>query len=377
MEPGGDATFSVINGLTGGNGFWGTVIGGSTTTLKVHGNHKRSITFPSSAGNNFMVTQPGIMADSGSRSSIYFLFDTIPNGNLKINPIEVSQSGGSTCFGITVNTSGQLAIYDKTFAIQATGSTILSTNTWYRISVTYTITNGTTNSINVYLNGLSEIVASNISVNTTSSILAFGFTETAYGGAGVNMYYSDFYVDNGSSGDTGNIWVTAKRPLSNGTLNQWITQVGTFGSGYGTGHAPQVNERPLSTVNAWSITSASLQVEEYTIESKSQGDFDISFTSIIDYTGWVSTKVGSASTGNIIVAGVATNIAVLTTNGIFTKAAGSSTYPTGNTDIGMDTNAVNQLFTLNECGILVAFIPPVQPTITGINTITGAQSITF
>ncbi len=66
-------------------------------------------------------------------------------------------------------------------------------------------------------------------------------------------YFDDIYVDNGSDlSDPGNVHVTAKRPGSNGLSNGFATQIGSGGSGFGSGHAPQVNERPLSNTNGWS-----------------------------------------------------------------------------------------------------------------------------
>ena len=57
--------------------------------------------------------------------------------------------------------------------------------------------------------------------------------------------------------DPGAILVTAKRPFTNGTTEDgFTTQIGASGSGYGSGHTPQVNERPLSQTNGWSVIGA-------------------------------------------------------------------------------------------------------------------------
>ncbi|WP_323162301.1 hypothetical protein, partial [Pseudomonas fluorescens] len=78
--------------------------------------------------------------------------------------------------------------------------------------------------------------------------------------------------DSSALTDPGNIWVAAKRPNANGTTNGFTTQIGSGGSGYGSGHSPQVNERALSTTNGWSMVGAGAAVtEEYNIESKSTG----------------------------------------------------------------------------------------------------------
>src|SRR6185436_9856514 len=123
---------------------------------------------------------------------------------------------------------------------------------------------------------------------------------------------SDHYVDSSASlTDTGNIWVTAKRPNANGTTNGFTTQIGSGGSGYGTGHSPQVNERVLSTTNGWSMVGAGSAVtEEYNIESAAAGDIDISSANYVDVMGWVYASSLVNETASIIVNGVSSNISL-------------------------------------------------------------------
>ncbi len=141
-------------------------------------------------------------------------------------------------------------------------------------------------------------------------------------------------------------------------MNEWTTQVGSGGSGYGTGHSPQVNEQPVSGTNAWSIASASLKTEEYTIEAANVGDTDVSSArkyALIDYVGWASAKVATNGNRNMIVNGVTALKALITTNTTVFQIAGSTTYPSGATAIGFNNNSVNNLTTLNECGIMLAY----------------------
>ena len=214
------------------------------------------------------------------------------------------------------------------------------------------------NTINVFLNGVLEISWVNVAMSGTGTAFLQFMTSTAMLSATFS-WFADIYVDDGNTAtDPGNIIVTAKRPFANGTLNEWTTQVGAGSSGYGSGHALQVNERPLSLTNAWSITNAALKTEEYTIEGAAVGDLDLTNPNyrIVDYMGWANLKCASAQTGNIIVNGVASNVSLTTTATVFLKAAGSTIYPSGATAIGADTNTVNALFTLAECGILVAAV---------------------
>lgn len=352
LEPGGDADFLV--GTT--NGFWDTVTNApAIVTDFVHGNHIKSIQYRAS-NNDIISTASGTVSDAGSRISFYVYFIGFASVGATVTLAQVRNATNN--IGIRINSSGVLQLWNNAVAQIGTNGATLSTGIWYRISLAYTITSTTVNRFELFVDGVSSISITNATIAlTVSTFFRIGNVNT---NSGLDFRSSDHYIDNSNSlTDTGDIWVTAKRPVADGTSVQFTTQIGAGGSGYGSGHSPQVNERPLSVTNGWSIQSASKQTEEYTIEAKNVGDIDISSATIVDYMGWISCKVGSNSTGNIIVGGTATNISVTTTATLFKKIVGSSTYPAGNTDIGMDTNTVNQLFSLYECGVLVAYIPTI------------------
>ncbi len=350
LEPGGDATFQAVS-VTG---FWANAFQVAIATDFVHGTHVKSLKY--NVGFASRVRTPtGVVSDAGGRFSYYLYLVAYPASASSIVSVEKSANSGTFYLGLT--TGGILRVFKTNAGTQlGTDGPTLNLSQWYRISVAYTLTSTTINRIEVFVDGVSAISITN------ATLTQVGSTDIQWGNdnadASLNMRTSDHYIDNSSSlTDPGNIWVTAKRPFSNGTNNQFTTQIGAGGSGYGSGHSPQVNERPLSNTNGWSIQNAAKQTEEYSIEAKSVGDIDISTATIVDFLGWVDCKVGVNSTGNIIIAGSASNISVTTTETLFTKIAGSTTYPAGNTDIGMDTNTINQLFSLYECGVIVAFIP--------------------
>lgn len=339
LEPGSDATFTVV--ANSGAGFWDIVSGAPASVSDfVHGTHQRSI---QCRPNNADVLFTTNLADSGTRISMYVYLVAYPASNRTL------WDTNSAEFSLGISTTGVLSF-------KGTSGSTLALNTWYRISMAYTVTSSTVNEFRIFVNGVQDITKSNQVLSATGSTqLRFGniSTDTTY-----DVRFSDIYIDGlASLTDPGDIWVTAKRPFANGALNEFTTQIGAGGSGYGSGHSPQVNERPLSNTNGWSIQNAALKTEEYTIEGLSTGDFDLTTATLIDYIGWIDAKVGSNSTGNIIVNGVTSNISVTTTEKIFTKKTTSSTYPSGTSAIGIDNNAVNQLFSLYECGVLVAFIP--------------------
>lgn len=353
LEPGGDATFNVAT--TTGGGFWLTSFGAATIASDfVHGSHQRSIKLLSTAGGGVQ-TQVGVCSDSGTRISLYVYIAALPTADDFLFSI---QSSSVDILQLFITPSGVLQIKkDLTTQIGSNGST-LSTGTWYRISLAYKITNTTVNRFELFVNGIS-----NISI-TNATISAVGTDRLLFGSFNSNSTFStrvsDIYVDNSISlTDPGDIWVTAKRPNANGTTNGFTTQIGAGGSGYGTGHSPQVNERALSTANGWSMVGAGSAVtEQYNIEAKSAGDTDISTGTVIDYMGWLSAQALIAAGANITVNGISTAISLTTAATIFTKTASSTTYPEGTgADIGIITDTTLTTVSLYETGIIVAYIP--------------------
>lgn len=356
LEPGGDANFLASGGI---NSFWDSNANAIATDF-VHGSHIKSISTASGTFNS-MDTTIGSAADAGTRLSFYVYFATLPTSGKQNFALFRDSVGGTNCFSITVQSTGVLQLWRgyNTAQIGSDGATI-SAGVWYRISLAYTITSSSVNRLELFVNSVS-------SISVTNATIVVGATNVRFGNNTVNtssIRFSDFYMDNSSSlTDTGNIWVTAKRPNANGTTNGFTTQVGAGGSGYGSGHSPQVNERPLSTTNGWGITSVGSAItEEYNIESKATGDIDISTATIIDTMGWVSFQANIAETINIIINGTNYSQAATTSATLYKKFVGSSTYPAGTgADIGVQTDTTITLTNLYECGVLVAYTPYVAP----------------
>lgn len=357
-ESGSDAT----QGLE----FYTTSLGGSGAAVSSDSSQfvtgLRSIKCLTGTSGQFATfSKAAILQDAGTRISFRARFGTFPNATSLI--LQCENSGSTRRIGIGITSGGivQAFYYNgTTFAQIGSNGSTLSTGVWYQYTFCYTVTSASVNEIRIYKNGVLDITITNASIATTFVNAEFGWGINGATNNGISMWMDDLYVDDSNAlTDPGNIHVTAKRPNANGTLNEWTTQIGAGGSGYGSGHSPQVNERPISTTNGWSFQNAAKKTEEYSIENAATGDADLTNATIIDSVGWVYAKVGSASTGNIIVKGVATNISVTTSYALYTKIAGSAVYPAGNTDIGMDTNTINQLFSLAECGILVVYIPAV------------------
>jgi hypothetical protein len=356
LDAGGDQVQDVV---TFPSGTSGTVSWDSTVRNTGTGSYLLNTSSP--AVNAILREKLGTVSDT-SRFSARLRISGLPAAE-NIAFIAVNNSAEQGVFNIALNTNGKLSIRCNGVDV-ATGTFVFAANTQTRVSCGYTITNTTTFTITVYINGTQDVTISNNTLARTGSD-HIQFFATSGSGTNYKIWVDDIYCDNGS-GNTdpgasaawqpGALCVTNKRPFSNGTNVQYVTGIGADpGSPYGSGHAVRVNEQPLSQTNGWSVTNAAKQTEEYTIEGLTVGDCDLTYTTLVDFMGWVQEKVGSASTGNIIVAGSATNISVTTAYTLFLKAAGSTTYPAGNTDIGVDTNTVNQLFSLSECGVLFAF----------------------
>ncbi len=364
LEPGGDATFNVA--LTSAGGLWGALFTTpSIATDFVHGSHIKSISYRPGFG-DAVETPVGVIADSGTRGSVFIYLNALPSSTTTI--ISYRNNGGNA-IAVRLTSGGVLQLWNAAVAQVGSNGSTLSTGVWYRLCVAYTVTSTTINEIRLFKDGTIDISVTN------GTFAGTGFDRLRIGNVSTNstldIRTSDLYVDNSSAlTDTGQIWVTAKRPNANGTTNGFTTQIGSGGSGYGTGHSPQVNERALSTTNGWSIVGAGSAVtEEYNIENLATGDINLTGAVIIDYMGWVSAKTLSAETASIIVNNVTSNISLTTTITVFTKIAGSASYPAGTgTDIGIITTTALTTVSLYEAGIIVAYRP------TGISTSSSVSS---
>lgn len=347
LEPGGDATFD----LNASIGFWSYLGGGATLVSDfVHGVHQKSIRhFSTTVDTRSQVNN--VVQDTGTRMSVYIYLSALPTATACLF--------GNYWFQVRITSAGVLQLWSNSAYLGISGST-LSTGQWYRLSIAYTITSTTVNEFRVFKNGVSDMSATNVTLTAVGGAFSVG---SVAADATFDFRASDHYVDDSSSlTDTGDIWVTAKRPNANGTTNGFSTQIGSGGSGYGTGHSPQVNERALSTTNGWSMVGAGAAVtEEYNIEAKGTGDIDISAATIVDWLGWVSVSaLAGTPTIQIILDGANNAQAINTTITLYTKIKGSSTYPTGTgADIGIVTGTDLTTESFYECGVIVSYIPAV------------------
>ena len=357
LEPGGDATFNVA--LTSAGGFWNTVTGTPTVATDfVHGNHKKSIRYAVNAVTDIRT----ITAFAGSaRISYYTYFNALPSATSTLGV--VFNSSANVVFRIRITSAGVLQLWNDTAQIGSNGST-LSTGIWYRLCLAFTWTSSSVNELRFFKDGSSDISVTNGTLGTGTPQY-FGFGNLS-GNLTLDVRTSDHYIDDSNSlTDTGNIWVTAKRPNANGTTNGFTTQIGAGGSGYGSGHSPQVNERALSNTNGWSMVGAGSAItEEYNIEAKNIGDIDISAATIVDWLGWADMSSLAGETVQMILNGANVGQNITSSETLYYNVKGSATYPAGTgADIGITTATSLTTVSLYECGVVVAYIPSSVSTI--------------
>lgn len=322
----------------------------------------------------------GVVADAGGRVC-FWLNTSQATPSVATSLLSVRNSGGSFNYALGVSTSNKVVL-QILGASAKTGTVTIAISTWYEICVTQVITSSASYTVKVFVNGTLDVTGTQADGNMTNTVSTrfhlgpqtngaiSSFTATSAG----TWWFDDVYSDNSAANtDPGLVLVTAKRPFSNGTANAFTTrQLGTTDSGYGTGHAPKVNERPIAD-NGWGVLNTAVATEEYNIEGQSVGDVDITGRTIVGYMGWIRARVDSTSNTpvhHIIINNVATTKTMSTATSTFEQLVTSATFPAGTgTDIGMDaqytTTAHNTNFT--ESGLEFAYL---QASTTASTTIT-------
>lgn len=354
MDPATQATF--------GQHFW-DISGG--TVESVNSPLKYGIRSTRLSGANSQLGRTAVMADAGRRVTFWVYFDGVSTLDNPITRV-IASNGSDIVFQLFTDTTGQFLSLSDGGGNRKTGTVAILPFRWYRIAFSYVIVSASNWTVNVYLTetdgkeGTLALSASNADFTLT---FTSGTEFRIFNGDGANFpsNFSPIYIDDGTNlTDPGDVRVTAKRPFSNGTTNGFTTQIGSGGSGYGSGHAPQVNERPLDTANGWSIINAgSVVTEEYNIEARDAGDIALPVTHrVLGQMGWVYTDALLAETGQLILKGADTPISITTTPTLFTVINDGDYPPGSGADIGEKTDATVTTVNLYEAGILVAYLEP-------------------
>lgn len=368
METGTDSTqdFTFFSSTTAGVN--STITSDSTVSNTGPRSFKVNTT---AAGVGVYTSSPAATAaDAGTRLSMWVRFSGIASISTPTIFVSPQTTGNLIVIGLGINTNGTLRICGRG-ATAIDGIHPLGDGSFYHIVFSYKITSTTNWSAKVWVNDILELVTTNVDgtlATTGTNYWRFGYVSSASVDSFSSMsilttWYDDIYIDDGTGVDnTGNIKVTSKRPVSNGTLNEFTTQIGSGGSGYGSGHSPQTNEQPLSTTNGWSKSNTTLAYEVYVVEGAAVGDVDITNRTIVDYIGWIYAKVDSTANtpSHAIVMGATAAPRTMTTSYAFYFAPrGVASYPSGTDDIGMYAGYITtpHLTSLAENGIVIAYNP--------------------
>jgi hypothetical protein len=320
---------------------------------------------------------PAVLSDT-MRHSVRLLFSTTAPSVNTAFMFYTTANNAAQAMAFGIDTTGVLRMCFDGVASKA-GKTVLTALTFYRICVSVNIVSTTNFTINLYLQqpgqstGVLEIQLTNAdgTLNRTGiSDFKPGINDAvgsydaniAQNTAVMTVWYDNFFANTGTDTlDPGDVECAGKRTFANGTTNGFTTQIGAGGSGYGSGHAPQVNEQPLNTANGWSMVGAGAAVtEEYNIEGQSVGDVNIPVDArIVGAEAWVYAAATVNETASMVAdGGTGTNIALTNTPTLFTNDIPVPTqYPAGTgTDIGIITTTALSTVSLYECGIMIAFI---------------------
>lgn len=202
----------------------------------------------------------------------------------------VSIGGLSWRVGPCITTNSKLRFASTGTFTGSEGATTLSADTWYQIILAWDWTSQTVNSFRCWLrpeggSATLELSEDNITLSSTQAptrIRHQGYKTDA----ALRCYISDIYVDDGGLTATGDIRVTAKLPAADNTSGF------DTGIGSGTNRYDRTSERAISTTNGWQHAASSDAQENYTLQSASAGDVDITGATILGYTGWVYGKRG-------------------------------------------------------------------------------------
>ena len=251
-------------------------------------------------------------------------------------------------FRVQVTSAGVLQFSNGTTQLGSDGST-LSTGIWYRLSVAYTITSTSSYELRLFKDGTQDIsVSSSTALPTTvSNTLRLGWG-SAPGDLLQALEADDIYVDDSNAlTDIGDIRVTAKLP---NTVN-----ANNFDTTGGTG---AVNERSISETN-YKQQAGSTQVQQnYTLETASTGDVNISGNTLVARTAWIWAKTGNGAAGTpgIVDNGSVSAVTLTTSPALYTLTTDSVTYPSNAAGIGMRSSGASADNFLYETGTMIAFI---------------------
>jgi hypothetical protein len=278
IESGGDAT--------GGLDFYGTITGSVAVSNAVTITGPNVIACNGAAGAVATASTPALTNVNGGRLSFNVQIGALPSST-----VAIAGFGGNSSFTpflLKVTSAGvlQLTIASGT-QIGSDGPT-LSAGVTYRICISASITNTSTYSVAVYVDGSSAITGANTPTlgGPNTSTMFVGWL-TSPGSGNKVIYFDDLYYDETKDGtDVGNVNVTAKLPAATNTNNFSST------GGSGAARYNYVDDRPIDLANYIAHTSQTDVQENFGLQANTAGDVNISGATILARRAWIYAKRG-------------------------------------------------------------------------------------
>lgn len=141
-------------------------------------------------------------------------------------------AGATATFQVVLTTAGKIQIQNSSGTAIATGTTALSTNTWYYLEFNVVI-NGASGSVTVHINGSAEITTTTGNFGSTGvDTIILGMQDCSSAGANVNFLYDDVYLIDTAAGGLystflGDVAVETKYPSAAGAHTQWTPDSGS------------------------------------------------------------------------------------------------------------------------------------------------------
>ena len=193
----------------------------------------------------------------------YFRVDTLPAANDE--EIELCLGNGApAAYGLRITSGGVLKLYrDEVFggapSVVATGTTALSTGTFYRIE--WKLGNGATAPYEVKIGGLSEFSGTTDTGTTTLWQYFIVGKYSNKNGQSVNFYYDDLAVNDAAYPGVGEVHIL--KPRAAGASAQWATGTSALFSA--------VNEVPNDGDTSYIKDSTSGDVSSFAMDSSATG----------------------------------------------------------------------------------------------------------
>lgn len=264
----------------------------SSSTVKTGGYSYR--TNPGVGGSGLISVRCNQTAGAGAACSVptsYLKWDfyaaTLPNatqGSTEILRVLNGSSARKT--DVKISNSGNLILLDQAGATLCTGSTALSTSTWYRIE--YKVPTGASAAYELKINGSSECSGTGDFTASNANDYRYGVINNLANG-GVDFFYDNIVHDD--SAFPGALFAHRLAPDGDGSTAQWTS--GTGASDYTT-----VDEVPLNDADYQKSNGSAGQVTLVTVASSASAGISGTVSAV---TVWARRWEDSSTTSSNVI----------------------------------------------------------------------------